>query len=150
MSEERIASFEEFWPFYVREHSKRANRVLHFVGTSSAMACLAGALLLGKRRLLALAPLVGYGPAWVGHFFVEKNRPASFSYPLWSLRADLKMWAMTVAGAMDAEVERVMAEASVAAGADAAAGDGLGRVDAGPREANGTSNDDAPGRETLN
>jgi hypothetical protein len=110
MSEQRFQSFEEFWPFYVREHSTKATRRLHFVGTTAAMACVGAGLLTRKRWLLAVAPVVGYGPAWIGHFFIQKNRPATFEYPTWSLLADLKMWSMIVRGVMDAEVERVRAE----------------------------------------
>jgi hypothetical protein len=108
MREQRFQTFDEFWPFYVREHSKKATRALHFAGTTTAMACLAGGVLLRKRSLLALAPIAGYGAAWIGHFFVEKNRPASFGDPLWSLWADLLMWSKMITGTMDAEVERVM------------------------------------------
>lgn len=109
MTQERFTSFEEFWPYYVREHSKKSTRMLHFVGTTVAMACAAGAVLLGKPRLGLVAPLAGYGPAWVSHFFIEKNRPTTFTYPVWSLRADLRMWSLIVRGAMDAEVERITA-----------------------------------------
>lgn len=112
MSEQDFQSFEEFWPFYVKEHQKAASRILHFVGTTSAMACLAGGLLTHRRWLLALAPVVGYGPAWIGHFFIEKNKPASFKYPLWSLRADLVMWSKMVRFQMTEEVERVLREES--------------------------------------
>jgi hypothetical protein len=107
MKEQHFRTFDEFWLHYVRAHEKRATRNLHFVRTSAAMACLAGGLLLRKPLLLALAPLAGYGPAWLGHFFIEKNRPATLAHPLWSLQADLLMWSMTLAGTMDAEVERV-------------------------------------------
>ena len=106
----KIQSFEEFWPFYVKEHAKKSTRTLHFIGTTAAMACIAGAVLTRKKWLLAIAPVVGYGPAWVSHFFVEGNKPASFTYPLWSFRADLVMWAKIATGKMDAEVERVLAE----------------------------------------
>ena len=109
MTQERIATFEEFWPFYVREHSKKATRTMHFVGTTAFMACAAGALLLRKPKLLLAMPLAGYGPAWFSHFFIEKNKPASFTYPVWSLLADLRMWSLTLRGVMDAEVDRVMA-----------------------------------------
>jgi len=110
MSQERIRSFEQFWPYYVREHSKKTTRALHFIGTTAAMGCVAAGVFAKKRWLLALAPIVGYGPAWIGHFFVEKNRPATFDYTLWSFQADLKMWSMTLRGSMDAEVERVLGE----------------------------------------
>lgn len=106
---QEFETFEAFWPHYVKEHRKKATRVLHFVGTTGAMACVAGGLLTRKKWLLALAPVVGYGPAWASHFFVEKNKPATFTHPLWSLRGDLKMWWMMVRGEMDAEVDRVLA-----------------------------------------
>lgn len=106
----KFQSFEEFWPFYVREHSKKSTRVLHFIGTTAAMGCVAGAVLTKRWWLLAAAPVAGYGPAWIAHFFVEGNKPASFKYPLYSLRADLVMWSKMVRFKMDAEVERVMRE----------------------------------------
>lgn len=112
MTDREIETFEEFWDFYVGEHKEKANRILHFIGTTAAVGCLAGGLLTKRRWLLLLAPLVGYGPAWVGHFFVEKNKPASFKYPLWSLQADFVMWWKTVKGEMDAEVERVVRKAA--------------------------------------
>ena len=112
MAEERFRSFEEFWPFYVREHSVKANRRLHFAGTTTAVTLFGVGVLTRKRWLMALAPVVGYGPAWIGHFFVEKNRPATFRYPVWSLLADFKMWSLIVRGEMDAEVERVMSESA--------------------------------------
>lgn len=110
MDESRYSSFEEFWPFYVSQHSNSLNRTLHFVGTSLAVGTAAFGLLTGQKKLLLLAPVLGYGPAWVGHFFLEKNRPATFQYPLWSLLADFKMWSLMARGQMQAEVDRVMAE----------------------------------------
>lgn len=109
----RFESFEEFWPFYVRQHARKATRVLHFVGTTGAVACVAGAALLRKPWLLLVAPVVGYGPAWASHFFVEKNRPATFTYPAWSLRADFVMWTKMMRGEMDAEVARILGEEHV-------------------------------------
>ncbi|APR81454.1 Hypothetical protein A7982_06803 [Minicystis rosea] len=100
-------TFEDFWPFYVREHANPTNRKLHFVGTSLAMATVATALLTKRRALLLAAPVFGYGFAWVGHFLVEGNRPATFKHPLWSLRGDFRMWWKMATGTMDAEVERV-------------------------------------------
>ena len=103
-------SFEEFWPFYVKEHSKKATRILHFIGTTAAMGCVAGGLLTKRRWLLAVAPVAGYGPAWISHFFIEGNKPASFKHPLWSFRADLVMWSKMARFKMDEEVERVLRE----------------------------------------
>jgi hypothetical protein len=110
MADQEFRTFEEFWPFYVKEHQKKATRILHFIGTTSAMACVAGGLLTKRRWLLAVAPVAGYGPAWVSHFFIEGNKPASFKHPLWSLRADLVMWTKMVRFQMDDEVERVLRE----------------------------------------
>jgi hypothetical protein len=112
-AEKRIQSFEEFWPYYVREHSKKSTRRLHFVGTTLAMMCAGGALLSGRKSLLLLAPVVGYGPAWISHFFIEGNKPATFDYPLWSLKADLVMWTKMAAGTMDHEVDMAFARSIV-------------------------------------
>lgn len=106
---QRFQSFDEFWPYYVREHSKKLTRQFHFVGTTAALGCLAAGLVTRKAWLLALAPIAGYGPAWVSHFFIEKNRPATFTYPAWSLMADFVMWGKTIAGTMDHEVESILA-----------------------------------------
>jgi hypothetical protein len=115
----RFESFEQFWPFYVRAHSRRENRLLHVAGTTAAMAALASALLFRKKGLLKWVPVVGYGPAWIGHFFIEGNRPATFGHPLWSLRGDLVMWWKTLTGTMDAELERARAGARDANGVPA-------------------------------
>ena len=105
MSERRIESFADFWPFYVREHSVPACRALHFVGSTLVLVVIAAAAYYNW-WLLLLAPVVGYGFAWIGHFAIEKNKPASFKYPLWSFVADWKMWAMMLTGRMGAEVEK--------------------------------------------
>jgi len=110
MSEGRIQSFAEFWPFYVREHSLPACRALHFIGSTLVLVVIAAAAAYNWWLLLA-APVVGYGFAWIGHFFIEKNKPASFSYPLWSFIADWKMWAMILVGRMSAEVAKAQAMA---------------------------------------
>ncbi|MGK3984331.1 DUF962 domain-containing protein [Sorangium sp. So ce136] len=109
MNEEQFKTFDDFWPFYVRQHAHKTTRTLHLVGSTIAMACLAGGLLFRKRSLLPLVPVAAYGPAWAAHFFIEKNRPATFKYPLWSLRADFIMCMKMLGGTMDAEVEQAMA-----------------------------------------
>lgn len=103
----RLRTFEEFWPYYVSEHRKPATRALHFLGTTLVIAALFAAALLSPWWLLA-APVVGYGPAWIAHFFVEKNRPATFTYPAWSLRADFRMFGLMLRGRMAPEVERAV------------------------------------------
>jgi hypothetical protein len=104
-----MKTFAEFWPFYVREHSRPLTRVLHAAGTLGSTALLLGLLLTGRWRWLPLALCVGYGVAWVGHFFVEHNRPATFKHPLWSLMGDYKMVALMLAGRMGSEVARFAA-----------------------------------------
>ena len=90
--EKACRSFAEFWPFYLREHSKPRTRALHYAGTSLVVAIALFALLSGRLGWLLAIPLAGYGFAWIAHFVVEKNRPATFTYPLWSLAADFRMW----------------------------------------------------------
>lgn len=107
-STKRMQTFEEFWPFYVKEHADPRTRKFHFVGTTAVIGLLGAAVLLRKGWPVALAPIAGYGPAWVSHFFIEKNKPASFKYPLWSLIADFKMWGKIATGSMDAEVARIL------------------------------------------
>ena len=85
-------SFAEFYPYYLGEHSNPTCRRLHFVGTSVVIALLAYTIGSGKWLLLLAVPLFGYGFAWVGHFFFEKNRPATFTYPLYSLIGDFVMF----------------------------------------------------------
>ncbi|MEO8133248.1 MAG: Mpo1-like protein [Betaproteobacteria bacterium] len=89
---ERYASFAAFYPFYLSEHSNRTCRRLHFVGTSLVVLVLAAGLFTRDARWFIAAPFVGYGFAWVGHFMFEKNRPATFTYPLYSLIGDWVMW----------------------------------------------------------
>jgi hypothetical protein len=107
MAEPEMRSFDDFWPFYVREHAHPMNRRLHFAGTTLAMASLAAGLVTRRRAFFLAAPVLGYGFAWVGHFLVEGNKPATFQHPLWSLQGDLVMWWKMLAGTMDAEIARV-------------------------------------------
>jgi hypothetical protein len=103
-------SFTEFWPHYVAEHRQKGTRILHAAGTTAGMALALVLITRGKWRLLPLAFIPGYGAAWLAHFFIEKNRPATFDHPLWSLMGDYKMISMMATGTMDAEVKRVLDE----------------------------------------
>jgi hypothetical protein len=91
-TEERFASFADFYPFYLGEHTHRTSRRLHFVGTSIAAVLLMAALFTGTPGLVLAALLQGYAFAWVGHFFFEHNKPATFKYPGYSLLGDWRMW----------------------------------------------------------
>ncbi|KZY28143.1 MULTISPECIES: DUF962 domain-containing protein [unclassified Oleiphilus] len=85
-------SFKEFYPYYLSEHSNATCRRLHFLGTALVILLLVTLISTQNWSLLIALPLVGYGFAWVGHFFFEKNRPATFTYPLWSLMGDFVMF----------------------------------------------------------
>jgi len=101
-----MQTFAEFWPFYLREHSRRTTRRLHFAGTTLSLVLLLSAVALRSGWLVLAALVCGYAFAWIGHFFVEHNRPATFKYPLWSFAADWKMWALAFRGRLGAELAR--------------------------------------------
>ena len=102
----RLDSFEAFWPHYLREHARPATRAVHVAGSWLAVAVFLAGLLTGRWWLMLLALVVGYGAAWLSHVFIERNRPATFTYPLWSLRGDLRMAWLAATGKLDAEVRR--------------------------------------------
>lgn len=98
MSDKEYKSLKEFYPFYLSEHVNRTNRVLHVIGTTIVIA-VAIYMIITKKFLLILAcPLIGYGFAWAGHFVFEKNRPATFKYPLYSFLSDFIMWYQVITG----------------------------------------------------
>ena len=94
----KFNSFSEFYPFYLSEHSHQTSRRLHFVGTSIALVLLVSALVSRNPSLIVVALLQGYAFAWVGHFFFEHNRPATFKYPFYSFAGDWRMWADILTG----------------------------------------------------
>lgn len=97
-------SFAEFWPFYLREHARPRTRAFHYAGTSLVILFGIAALLTGKLWLFLAMPVAGYGFAWASHAAIERNRPATFTYPGWSLLADFKMWALWLSGRLDTEL----------------------------------------------
>ena len=103
---QRYQSFTEFWPFYVAEHSKATTRVLHLIGTTAGLVVMIYFVASGWWWLFPLGLIPGYAFAWFAHFVIEKNKPATFQYPLWSFMGDYKMIAMMLTGKMDREIER--------------------------------------------
>lgn len=101
-----MKTFDEFWPFYLNEHRKPATRAMHLAGTTVSLLLLVSAMVTGRWALVAVALVTGYGFAWVSHFGIEKNRPATFKYPLWSFAADWKMWACWLTRRLDGELQR--------------------------------------------
>ncbi len=102
----RIQTYGEFWPFYLSQHSHPANRALHVIGTGLGAALLAGGIAALDWRLVVAAPLAGYAFAWAGHAFIERNRPATFTYPVWSLVSDFRMFGLALTGRLAAELKR--------------------------------------------
>lgn len=119
MTTPTMRSFAEFWPYYVRQHSRRRTRLLHAIGSTLAIGFVVLGLAINLWFLLG-APLIGYGFAWYAHFFVEGNKPATFGHPFWSLAADYRMLFLMMAGRMDEEVARHLEGARSAATGGAA------------------------------
>jgi hypothetical protein len=106
MVERKIRSYADFWPYYLQEHAKPRTRALHYAGTGVVVLAVAGLIVTGSLWFLLLALFGGYGFAWFAHFFVEKNRPATFTYPLWSLISDFRMAWDWLTGSLSAELDR--------------------------------------------
>ena len=99
-------NYSDFWPLYLREHSRPQTRALHYFGTGLGLALLALAIATGDWRLLPAALISGYAFAWIGHAFVERNRPATFSHPFWSLASDFRMFGLWITGRLGRELTR--------------------------------------------
>jgi hypothetical protein len=106
MQDTRIPTYQEFWPFYLKEHSKKETRTWHFYGSNLALIFLLCLIVTLKPVFFLLGLLSGYGFAWYSHFKIEKNRPATFKYPWWSFISDWRMWYMTLTGKLDSELKK--------------------------------------------
>ena len=102
-----INNYDEFWDFYIQEHSKPLTRLLHLIGTTLGFVLLFWVIWIGRWYFFPVFLVVGYAFAWFAHFVIEKNRPATFKYPIWSFISDFKMIWYMVTGRMGHELERV-------------------------------------------
>jgi len=103
---ETIQSYRQFWPYYLGEHRRRGTRALHYFGTSLGLAALIAAIVLTSWPLAVAAVISGYAFAWIGHAFVERNRPATFTYPFWSLISDFRMYFVAISGRLSKDLRR--------------------------------------------
>ena len=101
-----IKTYSEFWPYYLQEHAQPATRVYHYLGVIGLMAVVLAAFISGNFYILWLMPIVGYGFAWFSHLTIEKNKPATFDYPFWSLISDFRMFYCWLTGQMNDELKK--------------------------------------------
>lgn len=99
-------TYQDFWPIYLGEHSRPATRALHYLGTGLGLCLLAAAIVTADWRLLPAALVSGYAFAWIAHATIERNRPATFSHPLWSFISDFRMFGLWLSGRLGAELAR--------------------------------------------
>ena len=102
----RIETYSEFWPYYLRAHSKAETRAVHLSGTAVATVALFAMFVSGNPWFIPAALIGGYAPAWFAHAFLERNRPATFRYPLWSLACEYRMAWAWLSGQIDDELEK--------------------------------------------
>ncbi len=103
---ERYQTYRDFWPHYLREHARPETRVLHYAGSVLAIGLLLLALATRTWWALILVPVSGYFFAWISHAFIERNKPATFTHPLWSLISDYRMLWARITGSLDDELAR--------------------------------------------
>ena len=99
-------TYREFWPYYLREHARPLTRYSHYVGTALVFAIAGYAILSQNWIMLWAMPIAGYFFAWISHAFIERNKPATFTYPLWSLISDFRMFFLGVSGRLRPELQK--------------------------------------------
>ena len=103
---DRITRYSDFWPYYLQQHSEPRTRAIHYLGTGLAFLSVLALIVTHNPWFVPAALVAGYAPAWIGHFFIEKNRPATFTYPLWSLFSDFRMAWDWLSGNLPKELEK--------------------------------------------
>ena len=106
----KFESYDEFFTFYLRQHSDARNRMLHAIGTTLGVAIVMGALITGHPWYALLFFPVGYGFAWTGHFVLEKNKPATFGHPFWSFISDFRMLGLMFTGRLNSRLRALDTE----------------------------------------
>jgi len=104
---DKLTKYRAFWPYYLRQHANPVSRGLHYVGSSVAIFCLIACGLTGNLWFLLGAVFGGYGFAWIGHSMIEHNRPATFTYPVWSLLSDFRMFFLWLTGRLQAHLAKI-------------------------------------------
>lgn len=101
-----IKTYQDFWPLYLKAHSKPVTRALHYAGTTGFLAVGVYAVWSGNLWMLVFTLLLPYAFAWLSHFLIEYNEPLTFTYPLWSLISDFRMFALGVTGRIGPELKK--------------------------------------------
>ncbi|MBB2150647.1 DUF962 domain-containing protein [Pedobacter gandavensis] len=104
MAEQKFKTLKEFYPYYLTEHKNLTSRVLHFIGTGLVILSVFTGILFHEWRFILATPFLGYGFAWIGHFFFEKNKPSTFKYPMFSLASDFILFWELLTGNQDFKV----------------------------------------------
>jgi len=105
MKDSKFHSISDFYLFYLSEHRKPSTRFMHFIGTALVILCLLYAIVMQRWMLLLLIPVLGYGFAWISHAFIERNKPATFTYPFYSLGSDFIMFWDIITGKINSQLE---------------------------------------------
>ncbi|WP_316823548.1 DUF962 domain-containing protein [Pedobacter gandavensis] len=105
MTEQKFKTLKEFYPYYLTEHKNLTSRVLHFIGTGLVILSVFTGILFHEWRFILATPFLGYGFAWIGHFFFEKNKPSTFKYPMFSLASDFLLFWELLTGTQDFKVK---------------------------------------------
>ena len=101
-----FSNFRDFWPYYLSEHSRHETRLIHIAGTGLSLGLFTLFILFGHWWYLLSAVLAGYGLAWISHVFLERNRPATFTHPIWSFMGDFRMFVLACAGRLNNELKK--------------------------------------------